>query len=85
MFRVRRCFFNVLVFLRFFFFERTRPAASMRSPCLIYLSTSISGKERLPFIKYLALVMAYRYMWITVLVVSTDSPHHTPYIPGTPQ
>ena len=24
----------------FFFFERTRPAASMRPPCLIYLSTS---------------------------------------------
>ena len=24
-----------------FFFERTRPAASMRPPCLIYLSTSI--------------------------------------------
>ena len=23
-----------------FFFERTRPAASMRPPCLIYLSTS---------------------------------------------
>ena len=26
--------------LSFFFFERTRPAASMRPPCLIYLSTS---------------------------------------------
>ena len=26
--------------VRFFFFERTRPAASMRPPCLIYLSTS---------------------------------------------
>ena len=24
----------------FFFYERTRPAASMRPPCLIYLSTS---------------------------------------------
>ena len=35
---VRRDFF---VFLsRFFSFERTRPAASMRPPCLIYLSTS---------------------------------------------
>ena len=28
------------VFFRFFFFERTRPAASMRSPYLIHLSTS---------------------------------------------
>ena len=27
-------------FLRFFYFERTRPAARMRPPCLIYLSTS---------------------------------------------
>ena len=25
-----------------FFFERTRPAASMRPPCLIYLSNSIT-------------------------------------------
>ena len=30
------CFF---IFI-FIFFERTRPAASMRPPCLIYLSTS---------------------------------------------
>ena len=28
------------VFFRFFLFERTRPAASMRAACLIYLSTS---------------------------------------------
>ena len=28
------------VFLRLFFFERPRPAASMRPPCLIYPSTS---------------------------------------------
>ena len=31
-------FFHLGVF--FFSFERTRPAASMRPPCLIYLSTS---------------------------------------------
>ena len=31
--------FPCFVFV-FFFFERTRPAASMRLPCLIYLSTS---------------------------------------------
>ena len=28
------------LFLLVYFFERTRPAASMRPPCLIYLSTS---------------------------------------------
>ena len=32
--------FLCLVFFIFIFFERTRPAASMRPPCLIYLSTS---------------------------------------------
>ena len=31
----------VCVFLILFFSERTRPAASMSPPCLIYLSTSI--------------------------------------------
>ena len=29
-------------FLVVYFFERTRPAASMRPPCLIYLSTSMT-------------------------------------------
>ena len=33
------CFFTV-VGSRVFYFERTRPAASMRPTCLIYLSTS---------------------------------------------
>ena len=32
--------FSVFFFFDFFFFERTRPAASMRPPCLIYLYTS---------------------------------------------
>ena len=31
----------------FFFFERTWPAASMRPPCLIYLSTSITWEAYL--------------------------------------
>ena len=38
-----RVFFFVF-FFRFFIFERARPAASMRPPCLIYLSTSM-GRE----------------------------------------
>ena len=33
-------FFVFIFFPIFFFFERTWPAASMRPPCLIYLSTS---------------------------------------------
>ena len=37
-FWMRRGFF--VFFFFFFFFERTLPAVSMRSPCLIYLSTS---------------------------------------------
>ena len=38
-------FFRVR-FFRFFFFERTRPAATMRPPCLIYLSTSNEARLR---------------------------------------
>ena len=40
------CFFGAAGFRAFltFFFVRTRPAASMRPPCLIYLSTSILGQ-----------------------------------------
>ena len=34
------CFFSRF----FFFFERTRPAASMRPPCLVYLSVSIHSR-----------------------------------------
>ena len=41
MFWMGQIFSGFFVFLFFlFFFERTRPAASMRPPCLIYLSTS---------------------------------------------
>ena len=39
----------VLGFL-FFFFERTRPAASMRPPCLIYLSTSTGVRTGLHYL-----------------------------------
>ena len=42
MFLVRRD----VVFFRFFFFERTRPAASMRPPCFIYLSTNNEARDR---------------------------------------
>ena len=38
--------FFVCVFFDCFFFERTRPAASMRSPCLICLSTSNEARPR---------------------------------------
>ena len=36
---ILRCVLGAAGF-RFFFFERTRPAASMRPPCLIFISTS---------------------------------------------
>ena len=36
-------FFSRVFFFDFFFFKRTRPGASMRPPCLIYLSTSIEA------------------------------------------
>ena len=40
-------FFGDLCFFLFFFFsERTRPAGSMRPPCLIYLSTSNEARPR---------------------------------------
>ena len=41
-FWVRRDF----VFFSCFYFERTRPAASMSSPCLIYLSTGHEARPR---------------------------------------
>ena len=40
-FRMRRDF--VFFFFVFFFFERTRPASSMRPPCLIYLLATSTG------------------------------------------
>ena len=36
------CFFSSICF--FFFFEHTRPAARMRSPCLISLSASSGAR-----------------------------------------
>ena len=43
------------VFFPFFFFERTRPSASIRSPCLVHLSTStaysIAAAENVNFTK----------------------------------
>ena len=39
-------FISCLFLFRFFFFECTRPAASMRLPCLIYLSTSDKARPR---------------------------------------
>ena len=41
-------------FFRFFFFERTRPAASMRLSCLIFVSTSIVSSSTIgvPAVSY---------------------------------
>ena len=38
--RISLCVSDEADFFDFFFFERARPAPSMRPPCLIYLSTS---------------------------------------------
>ena len=43
-FWVGRDFF--VFFFRFLYFERTRPTASMRAPCLMYLSTSNEARTR---------------------------------------
>ena len=47
-FWVRRDFFVIIIIFVFFLFERTRPAASMRPPCLIYLSTSNKARAKKP-------------------------------------
>ena len=39
----------------FLFFERKRPAASMRPPCLIYLYTSTGVRTRLHYFIFLCL------------------------------
>ena len=38
--------FLLFSFFSIFFFERTRPTASMRPPCLIYISTSNEARPR---------------------------------------
>ena len=38
--RISLCVSDEADFFDFFFFERTRPTASTRPPCLMYLSTS---------------------------------------------
>ena len=45
--------FRDFFFRLLFFFERPRPAASLRPPCLIYLSTSIPGATWIRNIKKL--------------------------------
>ena len=40
-------------FFSIFFFERTLPAASMRPPCLIYLSTSTGVRTGCPYLSSL--------------------------------
>ena len=50
--RISWCVLGAAGFFRFFFprffffFERTRPAASMRPPCLVFISTSNEPKPR---------------------------------------
>ena len=55
-------------FSRFFFFERTRPAASMRSPCPIYLSTSTGVRTGCHYLISLSVCAGLR----VAFVVRTD-------------
>ena len=57
--------FIFVFFFRFFFFERTRPAANMGTPCLIYLSTSskcFAKVVRVPVLR-VPVLLASRTLW----------------------
>ena len=57
------------VFVRFcFFFERARPAASMRTPCLMYLSTSTGVRTGCHYLIYLSVSVSV----CVTFVVFTD-------------
>ena len=53
-------FFSVFFFRFCFFFERTRPAASMKPPCLIYLSTRTGVRTGCHYLIIMKLFFAFR-------------------------
>ena len=56
------------IFSIFFFFERTRPAASMRTPCLIHLSTSTGVRTGCHYLISLYVsVCNARFYWLRAL------------------
>ena len=62
-------FFEVFSF-DFFFFERTRPVASMRPACLIYLSTSTGVRMyRVPLFNEYVCVSVYLCVCVTFVVL----------------
>ena len=64
----------------FFIFERTRPAASMRTPCLIYLSTSTGVRTGLHSLVGLSVCLC-----IVTFVVFTDRESCTTPISTNPR
>ena len=58
-------FFSHLFFRLFFFFERTRPAASMRPLCLIYLSTSTGVRTGCHYLSSLSVCMCVTFVVFT--------------------
>ena len=61
-------FSRVFLFDFFFAFQRTQPAASMRQPCLIYLSTSTGVRTGCHYLICLSVCVS---VWVT-FVVFTD-------------
>ena len=59
-------FFRVLIF-DFFFFERARPAASMRTPCLIYLSTSTGVRTGCHYSIGLSVCLYVYHSWFLLI------------------
>ena len=62
--------FSVFFFRFCFFFERTRPAASMRPPCPIYLSTSTGVRTGCHYLSCLSVCVCVRVC--VTFVVCTD-------------
>ena len=69
---------RVFVLFRFFFFERTRPAASMKLPCLIYLPASTGVRTERHFF-----IGVYVYVCVT-FVIFTDCERCTKPISTNP-
>ena len=75
--------FSFLFFRYFFFFERTRSAASMRPPCLIYLSTSAGVRTRCHYL--ISLSACVSVCVCVTFVVFTDCESCTKSISTNPE
>ena len=64
------CLLSAAGFFVFFFFERTRPTASMRPPCLVYLSTSTGVRTGCPYLISLSVCLCLCVLSVTFVVVA---------------